>query len=274
MTQTALMPTDKLKVVADANEPVHFREPPHNIEAEQALLGAILVNNEAADRVSAFLEPKHFFDPLHAQVYEIAIKLIHAGKQATPITLKTFFENMEPINEELSVPDYLGRLAANATTIINTYDYGRTVYDLAQRRELILLGEDIVNSAYDSTIDDPPSQQIENAEMRLYDLAETGKYGQGFLTFSSALTQAVEMANNARMRGDRLSGLPTGLIDLDSMMGGLQPSDLIVLAGRPSMGKTALATNIAVNVASSKRLTRLQSDQDDSEPAVVGFLLT
>ncbi len=272
MTQTALMPVDKLKVAADADEPVHFREPPHNIEAEQALLGAILINNEAADRVTGFLEAVHFFDPLHAQIFETAGKLIHAGKQATPITLKTFFENAEPINEDLSVTEYLGRLAANATTIINTYDYGRTIYELALRRQLILLGEDMVNTAYDSSVDQPPSQQIEEAETRLYDLAESGKYGQGFLTFSSALTQAVDMANNARMRGDRLSGLPTGLIDLDNMMGGLQPSDLIVLAGRPSMGKTALATNIAVNVASSKRLPRQHTEGDsESDAAVVGF---
>jgi len=266
------MPADQLKAAASADEPVQFRSPPHNIEAEQALLGAILVNNEALDRVMGFLEPGHFYDPLHAQIFETAATLIQAGKRATPITLKTFFENAEPIDSGLTVPDYLVRLAQNATTIINTLDYGRTVYDLSTRRQLIMVGEDMVNAAYDSPVDFPPEKQIETSESRLYDLAEQGKYGQGFLTFSSALTQAVDMANNARMRGDRLSGLPTGMTDLDHMMGGLQPSDLIVLAGRPSMGKTALATNIAVNVASSKRLQRLQEDPDSPvEEAVVGF---
>ncbi len=272
MTDTALMPVDKLKVAANADEPVQFRAPPHNIEAEQALLGAILVNNEAIDRVLGFLEPIHFYDPLHAQIFETASTLIQAGKKATPITLKTFFENAEPIDADLTVPDYLVRLASHATTIINTHDYARTVYDLATRRRLILVGEDMVNSAYDSPVDYPPEKQIETAESSLYELAEQGKYGQGFLNFSTALTQAVDMANNARMRGDRLSGLPTGLTDLDNMMGGLQPSDLIILAGRPSMGKTALATNIATNVASQKRIMRLQQDPNAPiEDAVVGF---
>lgn len=231
-----------------------LRTAPHNIEAEQALLGAILVNNEAHDRVSSFLLPEHFFDPVHASIYEVAAKLIGAGKQATPITLRTFFESAEPIAPDLTVPQYLGRLAANATTIINAADYGRTVYDLFVRRQLILVGEDLVTVAYDSPVDFPPKEQIEEAEGRLFSLAEAGKYGQGFMGFNTALTHAINMANAARMRGDKLSGLPTGLIDLDAMMGGLQPSDLIILAGRPSMGKTALATNIAVNVVASKKI--------------------
>jgi len=137
---TALTAVDKLKVAASAGEPVAFRHAPHNIEAEQALLGAILVNNEALDRVSAFLDSAHFYDPLHAEIYDVARKLIQGGKQATPITLRTFFENAEPIDQHLTVPQYLGRLAANATTIINAHDYGRTIYDLAIRRHLILIG--------------------------------------------------------------------------------------------------------------------------------------
>ncbi len=272
MTEFALqMPATPTSAAGEEGD-AKFRQVPHNIEAEQALLGAILVNNESIDRVSTFLEPEHFFDPLHAQIYDTASKLVFAGKQATPITLRTFFENAEPIDDTLTVPQYLGRLAASATTIINAHDYGRTIYDLAIRRQLIILGEDIVNEAFDSPIEQPPQAQIEMAESRLYDMAESGKYGQGFVTFTSALHQAVEMANNAVMRGDKLSGLPTGLTDLDNMMGGLQPSDLIVLAGRPSMGKTALATNIAVSVASSTRLKRLTDDNDSAhEPAVVGF---
>ncbi len=238
--------------IAETDAP-SFRQPPHNIEAEQALLGAILVNNEAHDRVSTFLRPEHFFDPLHASIYETGGKLIAAGKQATPITLRTFFETAEPIDQTLTVPQYLGRLAANATTIINAVEYARTIYDLAVRRQLILIGEDMVNVAYDSPIDTPPEAQIQEAETRLFSLAETGKYGQGFMSFENALTHAIEMANNAYQRDGGLSGISSGLRDLDGRMGGLQASDLIILAGRPSMGKTSLATNIAYNIAKAYR---------------------
>ena len=272
MAQNLALSTDKLRAAANADEPVAFRSPPHNIEAEQALLGAILVNNEAMDRVSGFLDPVHFYDPLHGQIYEIAAKLIHAGKQATPITLRTFFENAEPIDSHLTVPQYLGRLAASATTIINAYDYGRTVYDLAVRRQLIVIGEDMVNVAYDSPVDQPPETQIQEAEGQLYSLAESGKYGQGFQTFGNALTTAIEMANNAYQRAGHLSGLSTGLVDLDNRMGGLQSSDLIILAGRPSMGKTALVTNIAYNVAKAHR-EEVQPDgtKKTVDGGIVGF---
>ncbi|MEG6509712.1 replicative DNA helicase [Methyloligella sp. 2.7D] len=236
-----------------AEEPEDFRQQPHNIEAEQALLGAILVNNEASDRVSSFLKVEHFFEPLHGRIFEAATKLIFGGKRATPITLKTFFENEEPVND-LTVPQYLGRLAANATTIINAEDYGRTIYDLAVRRELIQVGEQLVNTAYDSPIDSPPASQIEMAEQQLYELAETGKYGGGFTPFSSALTDAIDMAASAYSRDGGLSGLSTGFVDVDRKMGGLQSSDLIILAGRPAMGKSAFATNIAYHVAKSYQL--------------------
>ena len=245
-----------------------FREAPHNIEAEQALLGAILVNNEALDRVSNFLKPDHFFDPLHGRIFETAAKLIMGGKRATPITLKTFFQADEPV-ADLTVPQYLGRLAANATTIINAEDYGRTVYDLAVRRQLIDIGEEMVNTAYDSPIDAPPAAQIEGAEQQLYELAETGKYGAGFEPFSAALTDAIDMAANAYRRDGGLSGLATGFADLDQRMGGLQASDLIIIAGRPSMGKTALATNVAYHVAKA-----YSANTDPDAPpdgAVVGF---
>ncbi|MGD9500941.1 MAG: replicative DNA helicase [Methyloceanibacter sp.] len=245
-----------------------FREAPHNLEAEQALLGAILVNNEAIDRVSSFLKPEHFYDQLHVRIYEAASKLILSGKRATPITLKTFFQ-AEPAAGELSIPQYLGRLAANATTIINAEDYGHTVYDLALRRQLIQIGETMVNTAYDSPIDAPPSAQIEDAEQKLYELAETGKYGSGFEPFTSALTQAIDMAANAYRRDGGLSGLATGFSDLDQRMGGLQASDLIIIAGRPSMGKTAFATNIAYHVAKAYRAATGSDTPLDG--AVVGF---
>ena len=253
-----------------------FRMAPHNIEAEQALLGAILVNNEAHDRVSSFLEVDHFFEPLHGRIFQVASRLIQSSKPATPITLKTYFDNEEPIDDTLTVPQYLGRLAAGATTIINAKEYGQTIYDLAQRRSLIIIGEDMVNTAYVSSVEEPPGLQIEEAEQKLYKLAETGKYGQGFESFSSALRGCIEMADAAYRRGGGLSGVSTGLTDLDRQMGGLQGSDLIVLAGRPSMGKTALATNIAFNIAKAHNMASRQSPGADGEPApedgaVVGF---
>lgn len=257
-----------IRSVAPTPAPPTFRAPPHNVEAEQALLGAILVNNEACDRVSAFLKPEHFFDTLHGRIYDHAAKLIWAGKRATPITLKTFFQADEPVGE-LTVPQYLGRLAANATTIINAEDYGRTIYDLALRRQLIQIGEALVNTAYDAPIDAPPSVQIEDTEQKLYELAETGKYGSGFEPFTSALTDAIDMAANAYRRDGGLSGLATGFRDLDQRMGGLQPSDLVIVAGRPSMGKTALATNIAYHVAQTYR--RDPESGNTLDGAVVGF---
>ena len=256
-------------LIRTVSEPLPtFRAPPHNQEAEQALLGAILVNNEALDRVSSFLQPRHFINPLHGRIYESTSQLIRGGKRATPITLKTYFENEVPVGD-LTVPQYLGRLAANATTIINAEDYGRTIYDLAIRRQLIEIGEAMVNTAYDSPIDAPPNSQIEEAEQRLFELAETGKYGSGFEPFTSALTVAIDMAANAYRRDGGLSGLATGFVDLDLRMGGLQPSDLIILAGRPAMGKTALATNIAYHVAK----TYVADPDSDKvlDGAVVGF---
>ena len=225
-----------------------YRTAPHNIEAEQSLLGAILVNNEALYRVSDFLEPEHFFEPVHQQLFDIARSLIRTGKLASPVTLKSFVPAEVDI-AGMTVGQYLARLAAEATTIINAADYGRTVYDLATRRKLIEIGEDMVNGAFDAPVDFAPRDQIEDAERRLYDLAEVGHYGGGFQKFEAALTTAVDMAAKAWQREGKLSGLASGLRDLDSKMGGLQSSDLIILAGRPGMGKTALATNIAYNVA-------------------------
>src|ERR1041385_4037506 len=225
-----------------------YRAAPHNIEAEQALLGAILVNNEAFYRVSDFLEPRHFFEPIHQNIYQIARDLVRAGKLATPVTLKTFLDANIDIGG-LNVSQYLARLAAEATTIINAEDCGHTVYDLSIRRDLIQVGEDMVNLAYDAPVDFSPRNQIEDAERRLYELAETGRYDGGFQMFGQALTTAVDMAARAYQRDGKLSGLATHMDDLDRMMGGLQPSDLIILAGRPGMGKTALATNIGYNVA-------------------------
>ena len=227
-----------------------YRAPPHNIEAEQALLGAILVNNEAFYRVSDFLEPKHFLEGIHQRIFELSGSLIRAGKLATPVTLKTFLPSDLDI-AGLTVNQYLARLAAEATTIINAEDYGRTIYDLSIRRDLITIGEDMVNLAYEAPVDATPQSHIEDAERKLFELAETGRFDTGFQRFTHALTTAVDMAARAYQREERLSGVATGLRDLDKYMGGLQKSDLIVVAGRPGMGKTALATNIAFNIAHS-----------------------
>src|SRR3954466_5419513 len=229
-----------------------YRTAPHNIEAEQALLGAMLVNNEAFYRVSDFLEPAHFFEPLHQKIFELAGSLIRAGKVATPVTLKTFLPADLDV-AGLTASQYLARLAAEATTVINAEDYGRTIYDLAIRRSLIVIGEDVVNVAYDAPVDLPPREQIEDAERRLYELAETGRYDGGFQRFATALTTAVDVAAKAYQRDGNLSGLATGITDLDRMLGGLQKSDMVVLAGRPGMGKTALATNLAYNIAKAWR---------------------
>ena len=238
-----------VRKLPDAAAP-QYRVAPQNLEAEQALLGALLVNNDAFYRVSDFLEPEHFAEPLHQQIFELASKLIRAGKSASPITLKTFLPADLDIGG-LNVSQYLARLAAEATTVINAADYGRTIGDLALRRNLINIGEDMVNAAYDSPVDFAPRDQIEDAEGRLYQLAENGKFGGGFQMFSQALTTAVDMAAAAFSRDGKLSGIATGLKDLDHKMGGLQHSDLIIVAGRPGMGKTSLATNIAYNVAAA-----------------------
>ncbi|MBD8892744.1 replicative DNA helicase [Roseibium litorale] len=238
----------KGKLQSVETEEAALRLAPHNAEAERQLLGAILVNNETYYRVSDFLEPHHFFVPQHQEIYEKVGQLIRAGKTASPITLKTFYPADAKI-ADLSATQFLLRLAADAASIINAEDYGRTIYDLAIRRNLIRIGEDMVNIAYDAPIDVPPAQQIDDAERRLFELAETGKREGGFVSFGDALTQTIEMAHAAWNREGALSGISSGLRDLDRLMGGLQHSDLIVLAGRPAMGKTSLVTNIAYNVA-------------------------
>jgi replicative DNA helicase len=266
----ALTDSNVLKLTPDAPTPA-YRSAPHNIEAEQALLGAILVNNDAFYRVSDFLEPKHFFEPIHQTLFDTAGSLIRMGKVATPVTLKTFFPAETDISG-MTVGQYLARLAAEATTIINAQDYGRTVYELSLRRDLIRIGEDMVNVAFDAPVDFAPRTQIEDAERRLYELAESGRYDGGFQRFSQALTVAVDMAAKAFQRDGKLSGIATGLRDLDTKMGGLQPSDLIIVAGRPGMGKTALATNIAYNVAKAHR-AEVQADgtMKSVNGGVVGF---
>jgi replicative DNA helicase len=241
---------DPLRLVHSEGEKP-YRLAPHNIEAEQALLGAILVNNEAFYRVSDFLEPIHFYEPIHREIYEVIGKIIRAGRTATPITLKTHLP--ENLVADMTMPQYLARLAAEATTVLNAADYGRAVHDLAIRRNLILIGEDMVGTAYDADVETTPDKQIQEAEQALFSLAEKGRYDGGFQPFTAALRDAIEMAGEAYSRDGTLSGTATGLSDLDRQMGGLQRSDLVIIAGRPGMAKTSLATNIGYHVAKSWR---------------------
>ena len=266
----ALTDSNVLKLAPEPGTPA-YRSAPHNIEAEQSLLGAILVNNDAFYRVSDFLEPKHYFEPLHQTIYETAASLIRMGKIATPVTLKTFLPADTDVGG-MTIGQYLARLAAEATTIINAQDYGRTIYDLALRRDLIGIGEDMVNVAYDAPVDFAPRAQIEDAERRLYELAESGRYDGGFQKFSQALAVAVDLAAKAFQRDGKLSGISTGMRDLDTKMGGLQHSDLIIVAGRPGMGKTSLATNIAYNVAQAY-VPEVQADGTTkaANGGVIGF---
>ena len=252
--------------LVERDEAAGFREPPHNMEAEQALLGAILTNNEAANKVNDFLRDEHFLVPVHQRIYAAAMKLIERGQIANPVTLKQYFE-MDDSLADVGGAQYLARLAGAATTIINVEHYARSIFDLATRRGLIAIGEDMVNDAFDSDIDVDASEQIETAEQRLFSLAESGQRDRGFVEFKVALAQAIELAETAFRRDSMLTGVSTGLVDLDSKLGGLHNSDLLILAGRPAMGKTALATNIAFNAA------KLQKERSGEGAAVAFFSL-
>jgi replicative DNA helicase len=224
------------------------REPPHNIRAEQVILGAILLNNSALEGVSELLSGDDFFDPLHRKIYEISVRLIEKGLLASPVTLKTAFDAADEISPGISIPIYLTRLTGAAIGAGDAKEYARLVRDLSVRRHLIVIGEDLINVAFDATIDCAPSVIIEETEGELFALAEAGSTGS-MVTFSEAVGEAIKEANEAYQKSGHLAGHATGLTDLDHKLGGLQKSNLIILAGRPSMGKTALATNIAWNVA-------------------------
>jgi len=231
---------------------VPVRTPPHNLEAEQALLGAVLLNNRAYERVSEFLRPEHFADPVHGRIYAACGKLIDRGQMANPVTLKTYFDQDSGL-AEIGGTAYLGALANSVVSIINAEEYGKLIHDHHLRRELIALGTDVVNGAYEGAVDNSAMEQIGKAEAKLFELATTGQTEGGFEGFKGVLIEAIRQAEAAHKRQGKLSGVPTGLIDLDKKLGGLHPSDLLILAGRPSMGKTALATNIAFNAARAYR---------------------
>lgn len=255
----------------DHGDELNYRQPPHNLEAEQALLGSILVNNEAAQKVQGFLQPEHFYEPVHGRIYESVLKLMDKNQIADPVKLKPYFEHDEAL-ADVGGARYLVRLAASAATIINAEDYGRTIYDHAMRRALIQIGEQMVNDAYDAPVDAEATDQIADAEKQLFDLAELGQAETGAQAFSKALRTAVESIENAYKDPDSLSGITTGLTALNEKIGGLHNSDLVILAGRPAMGKTALATNIAFNAAKRYADDRLAgTEMSKSKGAVVCF---
>ncbi|MEL6242863.1 MAG: replicative DNA helicase [Pseudomonadota bacterium] len=244
---------------------------PHSIEAEQQLLGAILTNNDVYDRVASIIGAKHFYDPVHARIYETAATKIARNTLASPVTLKTYMEEDAGL-QELGGPAYLARLAGAAISAFAVRDYAQLIYDLAVRRDLILLGRDISAKAAKVDVASGPKDQIVEAEQALYKLAEQGQTEKGFQSFLSAVTDAVNVANAAYQREGGLAGVSTGLADLDKKLGGLHPSDLLILAGRPSMGKTSLATNIAFNVAKHYKKGQKPDGSDGAiEGGVVGF---
>lgn len=239
-------------IVGGATEQASYRSPPHNVEIEAALIGAILTNNRAHEKVSEFLRPENFYEPVLGRIYEAATKLIEQGQIASPPTLKHYFER-DPALAEVGGAEYLFDLAANAVMIVNAGDLGRSIYDLYLKRELINVGEDIVNDAYEPNIDVKASEQIESAEQRLYDLASTGDTERSYYTLFDSAKLALQAAEEAFKRESHVVGVTTGFRELDTMLGGLHRSDLLILAGRPSMGKTALATNLAFNAARAFR---------------------
>src|SRR6056297_4186429 len=244
---------------------------PHSIEAEQQLLGAILTNNDIFDRVASIIGPSHFYDPVHARIFDIASARISKNNLASPVTLKAFMEDDEGL-KELGGPAYLARLAASAVSTFAVRDYAQMIYDRAVRRDLIRLGRNISDKAAKVDVASEPREQIVEAEQALYKLAEQGQAESGFQSFLRAVTDAVTVANAAYQREGGLAGISTGLVDMDRKLGGLHKSDLLILAGRPSMGKTSLATNIAFNVAKAYRKGTLPDGTEGAvDGGVVGF---
>lgn len=234
----------------------------HNIEAEQQLLGALFIKNSAYDLISNILTTDHFYDPLHGRIFGAIKARIETGQVADPITLKNQFIEEPPLGD-LTVPQYFGRLAAHATSILNVKSYAETIAKLATRRKIAQVAQEINEAAHNCSDDADPDSILEDAETALFAVASPSRFGSGFMSFRELSTEAVEMAAKAYKNGGGLAGLGTDFVDLDKKMGGLQNSDLIILAGRPSMGKTALATNIAYNVAANLRKNKING--------VVGF---
>ena len=225
-----------------------FKELPNNIEAEQAVIGSILVSNDIFDDVSIIIDNKKFYDPVHQKIFAAIENLISKGMLANPITLKNYFENDNSL-AELEGHEYLVKLTKFSTTIRQAIEYSKIVYDMHIRRELIKISETMTENASNKILDLPGNKIIEDSERLLFDLAEKGSLNTSFIKFDQALNYTIEMASNAYKNEEGIVGVPTGLTDLDDRLGGMHNSDLLIIAGRPSMGKTALATNIAFHAA-------------------------
>ena len=249
---------------APANDTSAQRVMPSNNEAEQILLGALLVNNHNLEKVAEFLKPQHFYLDIHARIFEAIAKLVDRGQDASPITLKQYFHEDEAL-KDLGGGQYLDDLADNIISVVDVEEFGRQIHELHLRRALIVLGEDIVNDAYKPDLDRAPTDQISAAEQQLFDLATQGDFKGGFIPLITSVTEAIKTAERAYQHDGGITGVTTGLIDLDKKLGGLQNSDLIILAGRPSMGKSALATNVGYNAA------RRYAETKGAEGAAVGI---
>ena len=247
---------------------INFREAPHNMEAEQALLGAILVNNDAMHYVNSSMRPEHFYVPVHQRIFTAIQSFFDKGLIANPITLKSYFDQDEGL-KEIGGSSYLAKLAAAAVVVINVKDYSNIVYDSAQKRSLISIGEEVVNNAYQDKLDLSANDQIEHAEQKLFNLASEGSAENSFRSIKYSMIEAIERTEHAYRNSDRVIGVPSKLTDLDKLLGGFHKSDLVILAGRPSMGKTALATTIAHRASEYFYEESLRTP--DKKPMSVGF---
>jgi replicative DNA helicase len=232
---------NKLSIVKDK-----FKELPNNIEAEQSVIGSILVTNEIFDDISSIISNINFYDPMHQKIYNAIENLIYKGMLANPITLKNYFEDEK---DDLDVPEYLVKITKFSTSVRQAIEYSKIIYDMFVRRELIKISEETIDNAKINDLDTSGQNIIENSERLLFDLAEKGSFNSSLIKFDDAMKQTIEMASAAYKNEGGIVGVPTGLRDLDDKLGGLHQSDLIIIAGRPSMGKTSLATNIAFNAA-------------------------
>ncbi len=235
-------------------------ELPNNIEAEQSVIGSILVSNELFDEINMIVSSKNFYDPMHQKIFNAIEKLIYSGMLANPITLKNYFENEK---DEINIPDYLVKITKFSTSVRQTIEYSKLIYDLFVKRELVKISENIIDAAKLNDLDSDGQSIIESFEKSLFDLAEKGSFSSSLVKFDEAMKMTIEMASNAYKNDEGIVGVPTGLTDLDDRLGGLHKSDLLIIAGRPSMGKTALATNIAFNAA--KKI------QEDGRKSTIAF---
>ena len=233
--------SQKFNVISNKSE-----ELPNNIEAEQSVIGSILLSNEIFDDINLIITSKNFYDPIHKKIYEALEKLIYGGLLANPITLKNYFEKE---NDELNIPEYLVKITKFSSSSRQAIEYSKLIFDLYVKRELIKISSEVIDLAKLNDLNNDGQKIIENYEKSLFDLAEKGSFNSSLLKFDEAMRQTIEMASNAYKNEEGIVGVPTGLKDLDDRLGGLHKSDLVIIAGRPSMGKTALATNIAFNAA-------------------------